>query len=62
VYFHRAEDPDADPTVFTMVGRDDDRLEAYYFRGRWGFDSQELLGGGSPQTVDAPDLNTKAAE
>jgi hypothetical protein len=45
LHFHRAEDPDADAIIYTLIGRDDERKEAYYMRGRWGFGEQPPMPG-----------------
>ena len=49
LHFHRAEEPDADAIVYTLVGKDDERSEAYYLKGHWGFGDQPLV-------VDGPTL------
>jgi hypothetical protein len=33
----RQEFPDEEPIPYTLVGRDDERREAYYFKGLWGW-------------------------
>jgi len=40
-HFHRAEEPDADPIVFTLFGREDEEKMAYYVKGAWQFNKPD---------------------
>lgn len=35
--FHRAETPDAEPIMFTCVGKDEEEKTAYFLKGMWGY-------------------------